>query len=580
MNTWKHLLSAILSLALVLSIAIVPAQATSSTNIQIEQTTSEIVQSEIQRTTDSISLLENVSLEVSEIKEAHDFAGNLYYVTEFSPDGYMITQADTQQIIEYCLDAASPYYGIDSEIYYIGPTYYYYEDNGVYKHTFYDETISEDNALKLVDISNSVYSEISDLSTDSDVLEATSAEVSPASTTTYTDTYAPNSKTLLENLKTTKEIGYYCPPDSKGICGYIASGLMLLWADKNYNNNLINDFIFLNRTGKSFTGTNFTRLLRSYGTKDSSNAEGTLGAQSLKTVISDYCAATKCNITIGSQTIITKNKIISLLATSPVLLTGNIVDASSDSIKYFYHDVVAYGYRIYSMGEPVLIVHYGFSNYSNVALYYNTIETALWITGSSNQTISFSDVASSRWSYNAVSYCTRYQLFKNSSGTSFAPNAGTSRGQFINALYQLAGAPEYSSDHEALMLSTYTDFTTSTPYHDALVWAHENGIIAGTSSTSLSSAYTVTREQAALFLKQYYSNSGITYGFSSTSGPTLSSFNDGSSVDSWAREGMEWATKRYLFAGDENGNIRPTATITKEEAAQIVYAYTQRATKY
>lgn len=86
------------------------------------------------------------STEISEVKLAVDFAGNKYYVVECSPLGYMIYCEDSGMFTEYTPSSPSPYLGKRGELYYGGPTFYYYrEDADKITHTIStDETVSNE----------------------------------------------------------------------------------------------------------------------------------------------------------------------------------------------------------------------------------------------------------------------------------------------------------------------------------------------------------------------------------------------------------------------------------------------------
>ena len=88
----------------------------------------------------------------------------------------------------------------------------------------------------------------------------------------------------------------------------------------------------------------------------------------------------------------------------------------------------------------------------------------------------------------------------------------------------------------------------------------------------------LTREQAAAFL-QRYSNT-LVLNYSKTNGPAASSFADYSQVSAYARDPMNFCTKRYLFQGSkESGKLylKPKAKLTRAEAGQLLYNLSQKA---
>ena len=85
---------------------------------------------------------------------------------------------------------------------------------------------------------------------------------------------------------------------------------------------------------------------------------------------------------------------------------------------------------------------------------------------------------------------------------------------------------------------------------------------------------------AAAFL-QRYSNT-LVLNYSKTNGPAASSFADYSQLSAYARDPMNFCTKRYLFQGSkESGKLylKPKAKLTRAEAGQVLYACSCVATR-
>lgn len=83
---------------------------------------------------------------VSDTKTLYDFAGNEYKLVECSPTGYYIIHPESGIIIESSVDAKSPYAGLNSNLYYGGPTYYYTKSDNSYIHTIDKKTITNVDA--------------------------------------------------------------------------------------------------------------------------------------------------------------------------------------------------------------------------------------------------------------------------------------------------------------------------------------------------------------------------------------------------------------------------------------------------
>lgn len=90
--------------------------------------------------------------EIDKVKAIKDFSNHTLLAVECLPKGYFIYDERTDYIIEYSEDAISPYYGLISNLYYGGPSYYYVYRNGVYEHTVLsDEELSGNQVSYLSD---------------------------------------------------------------------------------------------------------------------------------------------------------------------------------------------------------------------------------------------------------------------------------------------------------------------------------------------------------------------------------------------------------------------------------------------
>ena len=78
----------------------------------------------------------------------------------------------------------------------------------------------------------------------------------------------------------------------------------------------------------------------------------------------------------------------------------------------------------------------------------------------------------------------------------FSPDAPVTRGQAVTLLWRAAGSPEAGMD------SPFTDVKVGDYFHDAVLWAAQNGITSGTSSESFNPSDVCTREQVSTMLNR------------------------------------------------------------------------------
>ena len=94
-------------------------------------------------------------------------------------------------------------------------------------------------------------------------------------------------------------------------------------------------------------------------------------------------------------------------------------------------------------------------------------------------TIPFTDVDSSRWSYEAVRYAYQNNLFQGTSATTFSPEQNMTRGMLVTVLYCMAGSPSVNGT------MTYQDVAQDAWYYSAVLWASHAGLSVGTPTTVL-----------------------------------------------------------------------------------------------
>ena len=86
-------------------------------------------------------------------------------------------------------------------------------------------------------------------------------------------------------------------------------------------------------------------------------------------------------------------------------------------------------------------------------------------------------------------------ITKGTDDTHFVPDGICTRAQAVTFLWRAAGRPAPES-----RTMPFTDVPADSYYYDAVLWAVENGITKGTSSTTFSPDDTCTRAQIVTFL--------------------------------------------------------------------------------
>lgn len=116
----------------------------------------------------------------------------------------------------------------------------------------------------------------------------------------------------------------------------------------------------------------------------------------------------------------------------------------------------------------------------------------------------FVDVSEGAYYYDAVLWAAENGITGGTSATTFSPAVTCTRAQTVTFLWRAAGSP----DPEGTEMP-FTDVAYDAYYYDAVLWAVENGITSGTSATTFSPDATVTRAQNVTFLWRWAEASAV-----------------------------------------------------------------------
>ena len=169
----------------------------------------------------------------------------------------------------------------------------------------------------------------------------------------------------------------------------------------------------------------------------------------------------------------------------------------------------------------------------------------------------FSDVPSTSWAAEAVTFASARELFNGTSETTFSPDQTTSRAMVATVLYRLEGQPDQA------LTDVYGDVSDDAWYADSVAWAAENGIVNGYGDGQFGPNDSVTREQFVVMLWRYVGSPKAT-------GHDLAAFTDGDQISGYALEALCWAVESGVLNGNGNGQLTPGGTATRAEAAQIL----------
>ena len=186
----------------------------------------------------------------------------------------------------------------------------------------------------------------------------------------------------------------------------------------------------------------------------------------------------------------------------------------------------------------------------------------------------FTDVpGEGNWAHAGIDYCVANGLMSGVGSGRFAPKMTTTRAQIVQILYNLEGEPKVSGT------MPFTDLTQDW-YQDAVLWAYQTGVVAGTSATTFAPDLPVTREQIAVILMGYAEKAlGVTRTWTPAD---LSVYPDAGSVSDWAKDALADAVTLGLISGASNDGqtlLNPQGSATREQVATILMAFCKNVKK-
>lgn len=173
-----------------------------------------------------------------------------------------------------------------------------------------------------------------------------------------------------------------------------------------------------------------------------------------------------------------------------------------------------------------------------------------------NNRISFTDVSKTDYFYDAVLWAVENGITTGTSRTRFSPYATCTRAQAVTFLWRASGSPAPKNSR-----MPFTDVSHSAYYYDAVLWALEEGITTGTSSTTFSPDAVIDRAQAVTFLHR-------ANGAPSVTGRTV--FTDVPQTTYYA-DAVKWAVDHEITTGTSAAAFSPNASCTRAQIVTFLY---------
>ena len=170
----------------------------------------------------------------------------------------------------------------------------------------------------------------------------------------------------------------------------------------------------------------------------------------------------------------------------------------------------------------------------------------------------FKDVKEGEYYYDAVLWAVNAnpQVTSGTSKTTFSPNDTCTRAQVVTFLWRAKGCPEPKANN-----NPFKDVKASDYYYKAVLWAVENNVTAGTSTTTFSPNDGCTRAQVVTFLWRAEGQPKPT----SSANP----FKD--VTGGYYYDAVLWAVEKNITAGTSKTTFSPNNTCTRGQIVTFLY---------
>lgn len=144
----------------------------------------------------------------------------------------------------------------------------------------------------------------------------------------------------------------------------------------------------------------------------------------------------------------------------------------------------------------------------------------------------------------------------------FKPNKPITRGEFSQIL-------AYSINMNEDNISSETLFEDLVNHQSmkSVEYLKSRGILTGKTKNTFEPESNLTRQQAAAILSRTMDEIGVDTGNSK-----YTPYKDNKKISDYAKKDVEKMTKSGIFRGDENGNFNPKSTLTRGQAASVIWS--------
>ena len=174
----------------------------------------------------------------------------------------------------------------------------------------------------------------------------------------------------------------------------------------------------------------------------------------------------------------------------------------------------------------------------------------------------FSDIATDRWSYEAVQYLVAKKVISGYEDGSFKPEDKITRAEFIKIITNAFGFEYEQSEGE----NVFSDAGENDWYYKNLISAYNNKIVTGDNEKRFNPDNEITRQEMAAIIYRAVVAKNVELGQEKSV-----NIKDKADIADWAYTPVFTLVSGNIVSGYEDGSFMPNKNATREEAAKLIY---------
>ncbi|MNI49563.1 Endo-1,4-beta-xylanase A precursor [compost metagenome] len=176
-------------------------------------------------------------------------------------------------------------------------------------------------------------------------------------------------------------------------------------------------------------------------------------------------------------------------------------------------------------------------------------------------TKTFSDIEKQTWAKQAIEVLSSKGIISGTSASTFTPEAGIKRADFI---FMLVNALGFS----AKTVDNFADVSPNVYYADSLAVAKKLGIAQGFGGNRFNPEALIARQDMMVIIDKAMSIADMN--IAKGSAADLNTFSDRTSIASYAKSSIATLYKNSIMTGN-SGKVNPSLPATRAEAAVLIY---------